>query len=319
MASYWNYLIIAAVVILSAVLIYLLLRWRKAQRAFRAMSFVGTMCLAAGLLIGVWGMHAFHAWMRTAGTGAASSPESAKRAPEASSLPRTPAAETTRGVSPASSAAPPDRTSTVIGSYVGQALAQGYARVTTTGRTEQWPQVDQGCRLGNYERTSMLCRAAALAVHGWGDTQAVPLGDLAEFCDANYLGATLALCLLANHHDAGYAGSTATERTLAPDAGGLPEADIVEALRPNRLFAGKGPDGNLQEWANVSSLCARGVYASASPMCEAEAITKDGKRGGVRVAVREVAAFCDVELVARDSEVCLAAYRLIQSASDLAR
>lgn len=319
MASYWNYIIISAAVIVLAVLLYLVLRWRKAQRAFRAMSLVATASLAAGVLIGVWSMHMLDAWMSTAGTNGGSSTSGGTSTRAISPGSGTPAAEVTPIGSGAASGAAPDRTSTVIEGYVGQALAQGYVKATATGRTEQWPQVDQGCRFGNYDRTSTLCRAAALAVHGWGDTQVVPLRDVAEFCDTNYLGETLALCLLAKHRDAGYPGSTATERTLAPDADGLPEADILEALRPDRWFGGKGPDGNVQMWANVSSLCARGVYASASPMCEAEAITKDGKRGGARVPVREVAAFCDVELIARDSEVCLAAYRLIQSASDLAR
>ena len=166
MASYWNYLIISAAVTLCAVLTYLVLRWRKAQRAFRAMIFVATACLAAGVLIGVWSMHVLDAWTHSAGTSAASSPDSATRAPEASSLPRTPAAETGPSVSPASSAgAPTERTSIIIGSYIGQALSQKYAKDTTSGRIEQWPQVDQGCKLGNYDRASAFCQAAELAVH----------------------------------------------------------------------------------------------------------------------------------------------------------
>jgi hypothetical protein len=82
------------------------------------------------------------------------------------------------------------------GSYVGQALAQGHMEGEITEKTEEWPQVEQGCRLGNYQRTSVRCRAAELAVDGWDDTKPIPLDDVAKFCDANYLEQSLALCLV---------------------------------------------------------------------------------------------------------------------------
>jgi hypothetical protein len=62
-----------------------------------------------------------------------------------------------------------------------------------------WPLVDQGCRLGNYESKSALCRAAALAVRGWSDTHLISFDEIAEFCDAGYLEAALALCFAAHH------------------------------------------------------------------------------------------------------------------------
>jgi hypothetical protein len=319
MTSYWSYLIISAAVILCAVLIYLLLRWRNARRAFTAMSLVATACLAAGVLIGIWSMHAIDAWMHAAGTSAASNPEGATRAPEASSLPRTPARETTPSVSPASSAASPDGKSVIVGSYVGQALAQKYAKDATTGRIEEWPQVDQGCRLGNYDRTSAFCRAAELAVHGWGETRAIPLDGVAEFCNAQYLQATLALCLTTTRGFGRPVHSGPTERIPGTEVDGIPEADVVEGLKWRFTLAAYGPDGKWKTWNELSSLCARGVYASESPACEAAAIREHGAGGSVRVPYLEVASFCDVTLMNADTEVCRAAYRFAQSNRDSAR
>lgn len=165
-----------------------------------------------------------------------------------------------------------------------------------------WPQVDQGCRLGNYESKSALCRAAALAARGWGDTHAIPLEEVAEFCDAGYLEAALALCFAAHH------------RIPGGDVDGIPGSDVVEGLRSHILLAARGPDGSWQTWTSVATPCTRGVYASASPICIAEALV--GHAAPARVLCAEVATFCDVKLMDRDSEVCRAAYRFVQPKSD---
>ena len=313
--SYWHFLIISAAVIVSAVLFYLVQVWRKAQRAFRAMCVVAIASLAAGVLIGVWSIHTLDPWMRIAG----SAPDVVTRAPEGSSEPRTPAGESSPNVSSAASAPAADRTSVIIGSYVGQALAQGHMEGEITEKPEEWPQVEQGCRLGNYQRTSARCRAAELAVDGWGDTKPIPLNDLAKLCDASYLEQSLALCFVTHGGDARSASSTVVKRALNPLTYGIPEADVLQELRRYGEYAGRGPNGQAESWSEVAPLCARGVYASASPKCEASAILKDGRPVDARVPYSEVAAFCDVNLLTRESEVCRAAYRLIQSTDDSAR
>jgi hypothetical protein len=317
--SYWHFLIISAALIVSAVVLYLVLGWPKAQRAFRAICLVATASLAAGVLIGVWSIHTIDAWMRIAGRNAGSASDVARRAPERSSWPHTPAGESSQSVSSAASAAAADRTSVIIGSYVGQALAQGHMEGEITEKTEEWPQVEQGCRLGNYQRTSARCLAAELAVDGWGDTKPIPLNDVAKFCDANYLEQSLALCLVTHGRDDRSASSTVVKRVLSPFTYGIPEVDVLQELRRYGGYAGRGPNGQAESWSEVASLCARGVYAPASPKCEASAILKGGGPVDAHVPYPEVAASCDVNLLTRESEVCRAAYRLIQSTDDSAR
>ena len=318
--SYWHFLIISAAVIVSGVLLYLVLEWRRAQRAFWAMCVVAIASLAAGALIGVWSIRTLDAWMRIAGRNAGSAPDVVRRTPEGGSGPHTPARESSPSVSSAASAAAEDRTSVIIGSYVGQALAQGHMEGEITEKTEEWPQVEQGCRLGNYQRTSARCRAAELAVDGWGDTKPIPLNDVAKLCDANYLERSLALCLVTHGGDDRSTNSTVVKRVLNPVTYGIPEVDVLQELRRYGGYAGRGPNGQTESWSEVAPLCARGVYAPASPKCEASAILTSGRPSiDASVPYSEVAAFCDVNLLTRESEVCRAAYRLIQSTDDSAR
>jgi hypothetical protein len=279
------------------------------------MCVVAIASLAAGVLIGVWSIHTLDAWMRIGGRA----PDVVRRAREASSGPHTPAGESSPSVSSPASAAAEDRTSVIIGSYVGQALAQGHMEGEITEKTEEWPQVEQGCRLGNYQRTSARCRAAQLAVDGWGDTKPVPLDDVVKFCDANYLDQSLALCLVTHGGGDRSVSSTVVKRVLNPVTYGIPEVDVLQELRRYGGYAGRGPNGQAESWSEVAPLCARGVYAPASPKCEASAILKGGRPVDARVPYPEVAAFCDVNLLTRESEVCRAAYRLIQSRDDSAR
>ena len=188
-----------------------------------------------------------------------------------------------------------------------------------TEKTQEWPQVEQGCRLGNYQRTSARCRAAELAVDGWGDTKPIPLNAVAKFCDANYLQRSLALCLVTKGEDARSASSTAVRRVLKPVTYGIPEFDVLQELRRYGGYAGIGPNGQAESWSVVAPLCARGVYAPASPKCEASAILTARSHVDALVPYPEVAAFCDVNLLTSESEVCHAAYRLIQSKDDSAR
>ena len=259
------------------------------------------------------------AWMSTARANAGSSTSGGTSTRATSLGSGTPAAEITPMVSGAAPGAAPAHSSSILASYIGQALAQGYATGATTGRVENWPQVDQGCRLGNYGRTSALCRAAELAVHGWGDTRAVPLDEVAEFCSAKYLDDTFALCLATTRGAGRPADSGSVERIAGADAGGIPEADVVDGLQWRFTLAAYGPDGKWEAWNQISSLCTRGVYASQSPVCEAAAIKQHGGHEGARVPYLEVASFCDVTLMKGGTEVCRAAYRFAQSNPDSAR
>lgn len=313
--SYWHFLVISGAVIASAVVLYLLLRWRKAQPAFLAMCVVALASLAAGMLIGAGALsiHTLDAPMRIAGKDARSAPDVATRALAPSRAPRTSTAESSPGASSAASAAAADGTNVIIASYVGQALAQGHMEGEITEQSKEWPQVEQGCRLGNYQRASARCRAAELAVDGWGDTRPIPLNDVAAFCNANYLEQGLALCLVTHGGGDRSVSSTTVARALDPVAYGLPESDVLQELRRYGEYAGRGPNGQVESWSQVAPLCARGVYAAASPKCEASAILKGGRPLDARVPYPQVAAFCDVNLLTRESEVCRAAYRLIQS------
>jgi hypothetical protein len=191
--SYWSFPVIAAGAILSVTLVYITVRWRKAPTAFKAMNCIGLGSLAAGLLLGVWGAHVFNAWTRS--EAAPSSDVSRDDStPPGSSEPASAIPSGTPVVSSSARATSAEHVSALIGAYVGQALAQRYARGAPLANSEAWPEVDQGCRLGNYEATSALCRAATLAVHGWGDKRAVSRAELTGFCAAGYLEKELYLC-----------------------------------------------------------------------------------------------------------------------------
>jgi hypothetical protein len=289
-------------VIVFAVLLYLELRWRKAPRAFKAVSRVAIASLAAGALLGVWSLHLLDAWTSTDPGDGGSTPRTIASASPTSSPSRSPIPVTPTGSGTTSSVAP----SPILASYVGEALAQRRAKNTSAGSTEAWQQVDQGCRLGNYDRASILCRAATLAVEGWGDTRTVPFTQVVEFCDAEYLGEGLALCLTArNPH--------ADDSTTTQD--GIPASDVVRELRWHVAWDVTGPDGSLKSWTEITPLCALGVYASGSPVCEAAAVEKRGPDNTARVSYSEVASFCDVQLIRGDTEVCRAAYHFAQPKS----
>jgi hypothetical protein len=140
-------------------------------------------------------MHILDTWIGSEVRGAESTPGIRTGAPAASPASRVPDPTGRLGIASATPAAAPSAASGILASYVGQALAQRYVKNAAAGGTERWPQADQGCRLGNYESTSALCRAAALAVHGWGDTRAIPFEEVVEFCDADYFEEALALCV----------------------------------------------------------------------------------------------------------------------------
>ena len=280
------------------------------------MCLVAIASLAAGVLIGVWSIHTLDVWVRIAGRNAASSPDVVRRAPEESSWPHTPGDSS------------PERFVRGIGSC-GRSHERNYRKLRRAGvrtgtyggrdpeKTEEWPQVEQGCRLGNYQRTSR-CRAAELAVDGWGDTKPIPLNDLAKFCDANYLEQSLALCLVTHGGDDRSASSRSSSGHLIRL---LMAFQRLMFFRNCAATEGTREEGRLpkESWSEVAPLCARGVYAPASPKCEASAILTDRRPVDARVPYSEVAAFCDVNLLTRESEICRAAYRLIQSTDDSAR
>jgi hypothetical protein len=135
MMSFWLLLLILGAVILFAVLLYLELRWRKAPRAFKAMSGVAIASLAAGTLLGVWSVHLLDAWTSTGTGDAGRTPGSGASVTPTSSPSRAPIPEVTPIVSSTAPAVTPerDRVSRILASYVGQALAQGYAKNTSAG------------------------------------------------------------------------------------------------------------------------------------------------------------------------------------------
>lgn len=316
--NYWQLLPISAVVIVFAVLLYLVTRWRKARRVFRVMGVVAIANLAAGLLLGLWSMRMLDTRMRTRVENSEGAPGSSASVSPPSPASRALVSGVTPGASDAKLEIASGRISTVLGSYVGQALAQRYAFNAAGGTMETWPQADQGCRLGNYEPTSVLCRAATLAVHGLGSTQAIPFYEVAEFCNAGYLEETLALCLTARHGVGHAADSTDTERVPSGIVNSVPGSDVTKRLR-SRVLVARGPNGSWSTWMTVPALCAQGIYAPASPVCEAATIKKHGAHGHERVSYSEVASFCDVKILNDGWEICRAAYRFVRSDSDPVR
>jgi hypothetical protein len=167
--SFWLFLLILGAVILFAVLLYLELRWRKAPRAFKAMSRVAIASLAAGALLGVWSLHLLDAWT-SADAGDGSTPRTIASASPTSSPSRNPIPVTPTGSGTSPSVAP----SPILASYVGEALAQRRAKNVgrehggmAAGRPRlsagelrssfrTLPSRDAGCgRLGQYTHRSI--------------------------------------------------------------------------------------------------------------------------------------------------------------------
>jgi|GEM_PF-6965213 len=77
----------------------------------------------------------------------------------------------------------------------------------------------------------------------------------------------------------------------------------------------RGPYSSYKLWPEIKALCARGIYASVSPVCAAEAIEERGSHSSERVSYSDVASFCDVKLINSGTEICRAAYRFAQPKS----
>lgn len=320
--SYWSFPVISAGAILCLTLIYITVRWRKAPTAFKAMNCIWLASLAAGMLLGVWGMHMFDAWTRSEAVRSADVPRGESSTPPGSSEPASAIPSGTPVLSSSERAEPAEHVSAFTGAYVGQALAQRRAEGVPLANSEAWPAVAQGCRLGNYDMTSALCHAATLAVHGWGEARAVSYAELAGFCDAGYLEKELYLCGTAHRFSDRRTTATGLEprRVGAHKGLGMPESDIADELADSYLsFRGpvRGPDGNWESWADVASSCAREVYAPSSPACEAAEMRESGRHAGGSVSYEEAASLCDVGLLNRDSEICRAAYRIADSSASV--
>lgn len=290
---------IAAGFIVFMTLIYAIARWWKAPAAFKAIVWVGAANLAAGALIGFWTVRVFDS--------------------HAPSVAGAPSAIFPGGVPSGSSGVPPSpskRAVPILNAYVGQALAQGWAKDPGLSSMERWPQVDEGCRLCNYQRASPLCKAAALAVHGWDDTQAVSREELANFCDEGYLEKLLYLCRTAYKPSERPVSSTGPRPSSVGRSvdTGVPESDVAQELAKG--FLRYGPRGEFVSWRDVLANCASGLYAPASPICEAAHVEEKGTRATVYIAYGEVASFCDLELIYRESEVCRAAYHFADASGD---
>jgi hypothetical protein len=294
--SYWYLLPISATLMVLGVLLYLLLRWRKARRAFRAMVVVAIANVAAGVLLGLWSMHMVDSWTGSPAGSAPSAPPSASAGATAETNPLGP----------------------IVASYVGQALAQERLAKITDEEIETWPQIDQGCRLGNYERSSALCRASVLVVHGWNDMTPIPLSAVQDFCDAGYLNKDLALCLVAASSSEGTVHSPTAGSTPSAESSGITRSELYETMRAPLLDGLWGPDGQYKKMSDITANCERRIYAPDSPACEAAVFEKHPKAGTETVPFRRVAHFCDLGLVQSNMELCRAAYRVVRSESGTA-
>ena len=317
--SYWNLLIIAGGVIVFSILLYLPLRWRKARRAFNAIRVVAITSFAAGVLIGIWSLHIFGVWMGTGGGDERSGPDRGTGASAAISTTLAPAAEVTPPSASAATTTETNPLGPILASYVGQALAQKRGPGRPAGWMETWSDVDQGCRLGNYEKSAALCRAAVLVVHGWGDTTPVPLYEVLQFCDEGYLDKGLALCLVAASSADG-SGHTARGSIPSTDDSRVASSEVSPAIHGAESGYGiTGPDGRSVEWDQTIANCGRRRYAPSSPACEAAAIVKHSLASSKTVPYWRVARFCDVGAMNRDTELCRAAYRVVTSESGSTR
>ncbi len=312
----WHFAGIAAGFIVFATLVYAIARWRKAPTAFKAIIWVAAANLVAGLLIGVWTVRMLDRWTGAHVSEPVKASRGASTAPSAAGAPPAVApagAPTISGGAPLSAS---ERAAPILSAYVGQALAQRWAKGEELSSLEAWPQVDQGCHLGNYQPASALCKAAALAVHGWGDTRAVSREELASFCDEGYLEKELYLCRTAYGSSGRPVSSTVPRPSSVGRAvdTGVPESDVAQELA--KEFMRYGPSGEYESWGDVVSNCARGHYAPASPICEAAHVKERGSGAMGRIKYGEVASFCDVRLVSQSSEVCRAAYHFADASGD---
>lgn len=317
--NYWHLVIITAAAILFAILLYVAWRWRKAPKVFKAMHFVMAASLAAGVLLGFWSLHMLDTRIGSAAGEAKSTAGAGAGARGATPKPRGAAPAVSPARSKAARATPAPAGGGIPASYVAQALLETDSSLVGPVGSGGWPKVSEGCQLGNYTRGSRLCRAARLAVQGWGDKRLAAFAEVTEFCKAGYLPDSPALCWEAQHGRAEYpAGSTAAGRTPGGGANGIPEADVAKELRyvPNDL---SGPGGDLEDWSEVKSPCARGTFAVASPICRAAAIHYGKHNAAARVPYPVVASFCDVGMLAHVSEVCRAAYRCVESVGGCGR
>ena len=212
------FFIVSAGAIIFVVGLYIVLRWRKAPTAFRAMSYVAVASFAAGVLLGLSSMQMLGAWMRS-GTGeSASTPAIRTGAPAPSPALRVPAREGTLAAARSTHVGAAGPASGILASYVGPALRWSDLNVKGPNGWESWDNVDKGCQLGNYTPTSALCRAARLAAGGWSDASSIPFRDIAKFCAAGYLEKARALCWWSQHGRlVPHALSTVTERVPGED------------------------------------------------------------------------------------------------------
>ena len=153
-------------------------------------------------------------------------------------------------------------------------------------------------------------------MHGWGDTQAVSREEVASFCNADYLGKELHLCRTAyGFNDRPVSSTMLRPSSVGRAAGtGVPESDVTQELaHPGSVF---GPGGDIKPWGKVDSDCASGLYAPASPVCEAANVWKRSPGAPGLIEYGEVVSFCDVETYSRQSEVCRAAYHFADAPGD---
>lgn len=297
--DYWQIPAFAAAILILGTIGYVVARWRKAPHAFKAIMRVAVISFTAGALLGVSGLHFWRRWTVNERFAPIAYPKPTPANTRATPTRLTSAPHVSAG-----------ETSSILASYVGEALAQSDAKDRALGRFESWLQLDQGCRLGNYDRAGILCQAASLATHGWGSTNLLGYNQIVKFCDAGYLNKDLDLCRNADRFSGRSVPAIDGEPTATgyKETDGIREADVVREFGSFPLF--RGPNGNLESWPRVLPACTTGAYAPASPICRAAQIQSERASGARSIPFSEVASFCDIKLIDRQSEVCRAAYRL---------
>lgn len=297
-------------------LIYAIVRWRKAPAAFRAIVWIAAANLVAGALIGFWTAHLLGAWSASDASRSVRTPGGERTLPSSAGTPTAVAPRGTPTISGRGRPSSSVHTAAIVSAYVGQALAQRWAKGPELSSLETWPQVAEGCRLGNYQSASTICKAATLATAAWGDTQAISNEEVASFCDAGYLEKELHLCraaYISGDRPASSAAPKSSSTGLA-EGTGIPESDVAQELAKSFLLY--GPTAQAENWKDMLSSCASGLYATRSPMCEAANVRARGLRAAGYIEYGEVASFCDVKLISRESEVCRAAYHFADASGD---
>jgi len=164
--SLWTAPALIAALLVLGVAIYLLVRWRRAPTAFRAMVTVAGICFVAGLLAGLWSFH--------------------------------PISTGTRGGMPSW---PRSTSDSVPASEVGRAIVENDEKHAGDPMWMSSASSAELCDGGFEDLNSLMCRITYLARHAEGKDldrglhiETVSLADVAEICDEGSIDKSSDLC-----------------------------------------------------------------------------------------------------------------------------